>query len=796
MIRLAVVLCALLSTTAAMADVTIQHVSNRVSGWRGGTNISPSYCWISNWPNANADGTLAEFDRVAIQNAINNTVSSTGSWDAKLIVTQVSWSGNPVIPENLGPVAASVDIDPSTLVWGSSHATNAGNGSWRYDGVNQANFVAAVNAGVAAGKSLVVDSPAWQSVWDATLPAASYNIIIDVPESLIVHYLNNTSADGLFVGAKLTGYVAINTGGQWGGIGDVRLVIANPPTTAPWMHPSTMSVSRTIAKDSPTTVVPVTVTNAGSGTLAWTASESPDAAWLSITNGTGTAGGTFQLNFDVSTMAVGTYRTKVRLTDPAAGNSGLEIPVEVTVIQATAPVIQLLPASLTFKLSSDDTTPPDPELVTVNNSGFGTLNWTAAESPDVSWLSLDFASGTNGGQFAVNVNQAGLAGGVYTATVRVTDPNASNSPQTLAVTLEIRDQDADIAKANGYDDAYQAGMNGWIVAMRNVRKSRPASAPAATPGFCVFLGDSITYANPFGQWARNGAGKTAADTAVCNWMNVSNWGSGSNNSNNGWYLAAWDVPGRNGSFTARSGITAAQYLAGNYGLPSMDQMFTAGFTNPDGKQYRDANIAVILLGTNDLGGYSDVQLAANLGLMVDKLIANGIVPVLTTIPPRVGQDAKVATFVTAVRNLAQTRKLPLIDYYQEIIRRRPGTTWQNTLISSDGVHPSGNRAGYTTSSDVYANNGAALSEVGYLLRSWLTVQKIKEVKDLVIDAWPGDINGDNRVNVFDLQAMGAAWNTVKGTHANYNLACDLNLDGRVNVFDLQIMSANWNTAKP
>ena len=63
------------------------------------------------------------------------------------------------------------------------------------------------------------------------------------------------------------------------------------------------------------------------------------------------------------------------------------------------------------------------------------------------------------------------------------------------------------------------------------------------------------------------------------------------------------------------------------------------------------------------------------------------------------------------------------------------------MISTDGVHPTASGAGYTTTSNPYVaggdpathTTGAALDNVGYLLRSWLTVQKLKEVKRYVID---------------------------------------------------------------
>ena len=42
----------------AQPPVTVLHSGLNISGWRGGTEISSTYCFIDNWPNANADGTL------------------------------------------------------------------------------------------------------------------------------------------------------------------------------------------------------------------------------------------------------------------------------------------------------------------------------------------------------------------------------------------------------------------------------------------------------------------------------------------------------------------------------------------------------------------------------------------------------------------------------------------------------------------------------------------------------------------------------------------------------------------
>ena len=74
--------------------------------------------------------------------------------------------------------------------------------------------------------------------------------------------------------------------------------------------------------------------------------------------------------------------------------------------------------------------------VVVSNSGGGTLLWTAASNQ--SWLMAAPASGTGTGILIVSVNASGLAAGTYPGTITVSDANASNSPQTISVTLTVK----------------------------------------------------------------------------------------------------------------------------------------------------------------------------------------------------------------------------------------------------------------------------------------------------------------------------------------------------------------------
>ena len=55
----------------------------------------------------------------------------------------------------------------------------------------------------------------------------------------------------------------------------------------------------------------------------------------------------------------------------------------------------------------------------------------------------------------------------------------------------------------------------------------------------------------------------------------------------------------------------------------------------------------------------------------------------------------------------------------------------------------------------------------------------------------GDINGDDYVNVGDLQALVASWNKPPIEAAAIDPWADINNDGYINVGDLQALVAHW-----
>ncbi|MDB4929338.1 MAG: multifunctional acyl-CoA thioesterase and protease and lysophospholipase [Myxococcaceae bacterium] len=113
--------------------------------------------------------------------------------------------------------------------------------------------------------------------------------------------------------------------------------------------------------------------------------------------------------------------------------------------------------------------------------------------------------------------------------------------------------------------------------------------------------------------------------------------------------------------------------------------------DPDSPLRAELNITrplygIVMIGTNDLASGTLSGYMANLTRILTVMEDFGTVPVVSTIPDR-DEDARFAPLVTsfndAIRALAASRNLPLIDYWV-VMHDLPS----HGLDTTDGIHPS------------------------------------------------------------------------------------------------------------
>jgi uncharacterized protein (TIGR03437 family) len=172
--------------------------------------------------------------------------------------------------------------------------------------------------------------------------------------------------------------------------------------------------------------------NVSSGNPAFTtriASSSTSTSWITVSPSTTTLPAVLTVSANPANLSPGTYTAtiEVLVQNAVVGT----IPVTLTVTQGAS--MQVSPATLTFN-HQIGTTAPAAQSVQITSGG-GVLNWTATTS--TSWIQVTPASGATPGTLNISINPAGLTAGSYTGSVSVASSGASNSPQTINVSLTV-----------------------------------------------------------------------------------------------------------------------------------------------------------------------------------------------------------------------------------------------------------------------------------------------------------------------------------------------------------------------
>jgi len=94
--------------------------------------------------------------------------------------------------------------------------------------------------------------------------------------------------------------------------------------------------------------------------------------------------------------------------------------------------------------------------------------------------------------------------------------------------------------------------------------------------------------------------------------------------------------------------------------------------------------AVVELGTNDTYDTGVIPFERNLRLNVESLLSLGVIPTLTTIPPRgdtVAANTLVPEMNAVIRAVAQAKQVPMMDFWQTCV------PLPQYGLSPDGIHP-------------------------------------------------------------------------------------------------------------
>jgi len=183
----------------------------------------------------------------------------------------------------------------------------------------------------------------------------------------------------------------------------------------------------------------------------------------------------------------------VQVSDTVTGTPSDTSDLVFTIVQSGTPAIRLSRGYSNFGTERNGQPTPAEELL-LTNAGTGTILWTATCSAD--WISVSPTSGIGSGVLMINISRTDMSPGHYAGTIAITDPNASNSPQTINVGLDIIPVGNDsppfgnyATPADGETVASSIPVMGWVlddVGVQSVKIYRGTGLSDR-----VYIGDAV-----------------------------------------------------------------------------------------------------------------------------------------------------------------------------------------------------------------------------------------------------------------------------------------------------------------
>ncbi len=128
-------------------------------------------------------------------------------------------------------------------------------------------------------------------------------------------------------------------------------------------------------------------------------------------------------------------------------------------------------------------------------------------------------------------------------------------------------------------------------------------------------------------------------------------------------------------------------------------------------------VAIIMIGTNDAPAFPASTYEANMRRIIETAINSGVVPILSTLPPRAQHNDAIIAYNQVLTNLSASYGIPLTDLYSSLVNK------PNRGLDADGVHLSTPSGAPATTVDFTGNN----MDYGTTMRNLTVLQILDSV---------------------------------------------------------------------
>lgn len=281
------------------------------------------------------------------------------------------------------------------------------------------------------------------------LPAPQFVSLTSTGDPVNLAVSSTSTGGWLTVGPSTTATpanvtVQVNPLGLLPGVYNGAITITSAAQNSPITIPVSLTVSAGTLTASPASLTflqaqggntppaqTIAIASNGPSLIYSATANSAIGSWLTVSPSAAATPGAITVAVNGAGLAPGTYMGVVTVTSTGAANSPLNLPVTLTI--GAQQTIAAAPSTVAFTYQLGAAAP---SAQTVALSSTGTAVAFVASS-SATWLNATPASGTVPMALTLAVNPTGLTAGTYNGMVTITAPGASNSPQTVAVSLTV-----------------------------------------------------------------------------------------------------------------------------------------------------------------------------------------------------------------------------------------------------------------------------------------------------------------------------------------------------------------------